>query len=330
MSVSVVIPCFNAASWIRDTLISAIAQYDKPSETRFPNQHDGLEVIAVDDGSTDDAAAIIEREFPGVRLVRTPNRGASRARNIGTELATGEFIQYLDADDLLLPGKIAIQLEALERSGADVAYGDWQGLALTEDGEFHPAEITARRMERSPEIELFADFWCPPAVYLFRRRIVERVGGWNESLPVIQDARFALDCALCGGVFVYCPGVMANYRIHGTESLSRRDAVAFNRDVFRNACEVEEWWRANGGLVEERLEALKDCYGYVARSTYEKDPEMFGAAFAALMRVAPRYVPKGPRHMALASRFLGYRRAEAVALFYRRAKKGLRATSGVR
>ena len=89
--VSVVIPCYNSARWIRETLASVLQQGEDP-----------IEIIAIDDGSTDDTAAIIERDFPAVRLVRTENRGASRARNHGTELASGEFIQYLDADDLLI------------------------------------------------------------------------------------------------------------------------------------------------------------------------------------------------------------------------------------
>jgi len=310
--VSVVIPCYNSARWIRETLASVLQQGEDP-----------IEIIAIDDGSTDDTAAIIERDFPAVRLVRTANRGASRARNHGTELASGEFIQYLDADDLLMPGKLGIQLKAMEQTGADAAYGDWQKLVLDENGGFVEGEITAKQMGRLAEIALFTDFWCPPATYLFRRSIVEKVGGWNESLPVIQDARFALDCALHGGKFTYCSGVMAYYRVHSAESLSRRDSVAFVRDIFRNACEVEEWWRANGGLGAARTKALTECYGYVARSTYERDPEIFETAYTALMRLAPRYIPKGPPHLALAARFLGYRRAEAVALFYRRAKRSL-------
>src|SRR5579859_6937798 len=100
--ISVVIPSYNAARWIRETLASAI------------DQTDDFEIIIVDDGSTDGTSEIVEREFPWVRLIRTPNRGASYARNTGTEAASGDFIQYLDADDLLAVGKIAKQIAALE------------------------------------------------------------------------------------------------------------------------------------------------------------------------------------------------------------------------
>jgi len=308
--VSIVVPSFNASRWVRDTIESAKTQrYD-------------LEIIVVDDGSTDDTAAIVESNFPAARLIRTPNLGASHARNTGTQAATGEFIQYLDADDLLAEGKIRAQIEALEKSGADVAYGDWQKLVPAGDG-FMPGEVIARTMREEPALGLFGAFWCPPAAYLFRRSIVERVGAWNEDLPVIQDARFALDCALHGGRFVYCKGLMAYYRVHEGGSLSRRDSKSFHRDVYRNAQEVESWWREHGGVNERRQRALVSCFGYVARASYEQDPVMFETAVADLERLDPNYAPDRPLHLKMVSKLIGYRRAEGAAARYRRARRSL-------
>src|ERR1051326_5639298 len=114
--VSIIIPCFNAARWLPATLQSALAQ-------TWPN----LEVIVVDDGSTDHSAAIARRyEGDRVRGVVQPNAGAAAARNTGLRHARGEFIQFLDADDLLAPEKIAKQMEALLRAPAGaVASGPW-------------------------------------------------------------------------------------------------------------------------------------------------------------------------------------------------------------
>ena len=300
--ISVVIPCFNAAAWIRETIGSVLDQ-----------QRDDLEIILIDDGSTDESAAIVEREFPSVSLTKTGNRGASAARNLGTALARGDFIQYLDSDDLLAPGKLDMQLRALEASGADVAYGDWQRLVRAADGTFEAGAVTCRTLGECAELDLFDQFWCPPAAYLFRRRIVESVGNWNERLPVIQDARFALDCALRGGVFQYCAGVMAYYRQHGQTSLSRRNAIAFVRDIYANTLEVEQWWRTHGGLEDRRRDLIVKGLAYVARATYAKDAPTFEAALADLERVCPGYVPPGPASFRLASSILGYRRAEALA-----------------
>jgi GT2 family glycosyltransferase len=317
--VSVIIPMFNAERWIEEALASVEAQ-------TYPR--DLIEIVVVDDGSTDNSAGIVERKFPAVRVLREKNGGPSRARNIGTRAARGEFLQYLDADDLLMRDKLMRQAQALENTGADVAYGDWQGLVLQGDGTFKHGDVMQRKMEEEPEIALLVDFWCPPAAYLFRRGIVERVGGWNEQLLVIQDARFALDCALHDAVFTYCRGVTAYYRIHSQGSVSRRDPAAFIADCYRNACEVEEWFQKHGGLTDKRCAALIKVFEQVARATYENNPDTFEAAYGALDRLSPGgYAPSHPKRLALASKIVGYRRAEALAVNYRKGKRFLKAVS---
>ncbi len=306
-TVSVIIPCFNASRFIRET-IASIATQGYPA----------LEVIVVDDHSMDGSAELIERTFPWVRVMQAVGQGVSAARNLGTELATGAFIQYLDADDLLAPEKLARQVSLLDRTGADVAYGDWQRLVPSGD-RYVPGERVSRALT-APEIDLFTNGWSPLAAYLFRRSIVDRVGGWSENLPIIQDARFVLDCALRGGRFVRCEGLMAYYRTHAFGSVSTRDPLAFARDCFLNGTEIESWWRGHGGLDSRRVAALVWCYEYVARSTYERDRSTFNAAYQALQRVRPGYSPNSPRHLALASHLLGYPHAEWLALRYRRAK----------
>ncbi len=310
VQVSVIIPCFNAQEWITETLQSVMAQ-----------ELSDVEIVVVDDGSNDNSAAVIRREFASVRLLQTSNQGPSRARNLGTQVSSGNFVQYLDADDILAEGKLKQQIEALERNAADVAYGDWQELVRQSDGRFKKRRIVARQIENLSEIALFTDFWCPPAVYLFRRSLVEKVPGWNENLPVIQDARFALDCALYGGQFVYCPGIMAYYRVHSSGSVSTRDSIGFMQDCLRNATEVEEWWERHGCINENHQQALLQVYQYIARASFRKDKLTFEAAYQALERLKPGYVPDHPKHLAIASRILGYRRAEHLASWYRNTKK---------
>jgi glycosyltransferase involved in cell wall biosynthesis len=318
--VSVIIPMFNSERWIAETLASVEAQ---------TYSRELIEIIAVDDGSTDASADIVTRQFPHVKLLRTPNGGASRARNAGTAVARGVFIQYLDADDVLVRDKLARQVQALENTGAEAAYGDWQGLVLQSDGTFKHGDVMQRKMEEDPEIALLVDFWCPPAAYLFHQELVKRVGGWNERLPVIQDARFALDCALHGATFTYCRGTMAYYRIHSQYSLSRRDPAAFIADCFRSAREVEEWFQGHGGITAKRRAALIKVFEQVARATYDNNPDTFEAAFEALERLSPGgYVPSQPKHLALASKIVGYRSAEALAVTYRKSKALLKASTG--
>ncbi len=312
--VSVIIPCFNAEAYLRETIESVKRQHLQE-----------IEVIVVDDGSSDRSVSLIRSEFPEIILVEIEHCGnPGRVRNRGTQLAKGKFIQYLDADDVLAPGKLKTQLQAMKVSEADIAYGNWHSLTQNTNNIYSPGEIIKREMSETPEIDLFTDFWCPPAVYLFRREIVEAVQGWNEKLLVIQDARFALDCALRGARFIYCPEVMAYYRIHTGESVSTCDPKAFVRDCFINAVEIEAWWRSNGGVEENRLKALLKVYGYVARASFEKDHPLFEEARLALERLQPGYIPASPKFLAIASKFLGYRQAEWLALKYRRTKATLR------
>lgn len=310
IQVSVIIPCFNAERWIREALESVITQ-----------GLDNIEIIVIDDGSTDESAKIVEKEFPYVNLIRANHQGASRARNLGTELSKGEFIQYLDADDLLAPGKLKIQIEALQKTGADVAYGGWRELIFLPDGSSKLGREHDTKIEDPLDIELFTDAWCPNSTYLFRRSIVEKIGGYNENLPVIQDARFALDCALYGATFIYCQGVMTYYMVHYTESLSTKDSIAFVRDCLRNALEVEEWWQGHGGIDKERKKALLKVYGYIARESFKKDNMTFESTYRALNKLIPWYIPEKLRVLRLLSRLLGYERAEAFAVCYRRIRK---------
>lgn len=312
--VSVVIPCYNAKQFLLDTVKSVFRQTLRD-----------FEVILIDDGSTDDTATLIRSFGSKVRAEFTSNQGASMARNRGTKLAQGQFIQYLDADDLLRVDALEKRVNALVKSGADVAYSDWQRLEEGDDEHFHLGEVVARQIEDvnpNPEIALFTDFWAPPAALLYHRRIVEAIGAWNESLPIIQDARFFLDAALVGGKFVYVPGVQADYRVQKTtNSLSRRNPESFVQDCFLNACQVEDIWKYNGGITPERLMALEKVYGQIARFYFEYNRPKFSEVFAKIHHLNPNYLPSSPKTLRQLSKWLGYQQAEAIALAYRQIKK---------
>ncbi|MBW4646748.1 MAG: glycosyltransferase [Goleter apudmare HA4340-LM2] len=311
--ISVVIPCYNAEHFIAETLASVICQ----------NLQD-FEVIVIDDGSTDNSESVIRSFGSRIKTEFGPNRGASAARNRGTTLARGKFIQYLDADDILKPDALEKRVNALLNNNADVAYSDWQKLEEREDGKFYLGNIIARQIEDindDPQIALFTDFWAPPAALLYHRRIVEAIGFWNESLPIIQDARFLLDAALVGGKFIHVPGVQANYRVHKTAtSLSRRNFASFMEDCFQNACQVEEIWKAQGEITPQQRIALENVYGQTARFYFECDRLKFHQVLAKIHNLNPDYLPTGPKALRQLAKWFGYEQAEAIALHYRRLK----------
>src|SRR6266498_887244 len=107
MEISVLLPCYNAAPYLAEALDSVLVQ-DVPVR----------EIIVVDDGSSDDSAAVAERFGPPVRCDRQPHQGISATRNRALSLARGEVIAFLDADDLWPPGSLASRLETLVADGS--------------------------------------------------------------------------------------------------------------------------------------------------------------------------------------------------------------------
>jgi glycosyltransferase involved in cell wall biosynthesis len=302
--VSIIVPCYNAARFLTETLESA-----------FKQSYSNTELIVIDDGSTDKTAELIRSYGDRLKAEFGPNRGASAARNRGTALARGEFIQYLDSDDVLTPAAVAERVAALQKSGADVAYSDWERLVEVNPGIFKIGAKVVRRIEDihpDVEIALITSFWAPPAAMTYRRAIVEKIGGWKESLPVIQDARFLQDAALTGGRFIYVPGVGARYREHLDGSLSRRSQAAFVSDVFRNACDLQEIFEGRGGLSCEQRRALAQIYDYAARSLFVLNRAAFRECLTRLYEVEPGLRLSWPKAASLASALFGFKMAEII------------------
>lgn len=317
--VSLVIPCYNAAPWIAETLQSCLAQTYRP-----------LEIIVVDDGSTDTsptvAAATLQTASIPYRCLSIPNGGASRARNVGWQAARGDWIQFLDADDLLVADKIAIQVTAVNNDTA-VVYGAWQRYGQSA-GAWQPLGAVVAPALVDPPADVLRDgSFIQLGAALFRRDWLARVGGFDECIGIIQDVNLLLRIALAGGTFQPCPSAapLAYYRqLDG--SLSRRSAREFGRDLLTNARTLHDWLLQADRLTEARRQVLIASYAHIARASFRVDPETFEAAYGALTELAPngRYVPTAPRSLAVLTQLVGYRRAETVAARYRDLKAWLR------
>jgi len=312
--VSIIIPCHNAERFLRQTLDSVFTQ-------TYPH----TEIIVIDDGSTDATAEVIRSYADRVTAEFGPNRGASAARNRGTALARGEFIQYLDADDLLMPGGIAARIAALKQSGADVAYSDWERLVEVEPDVFFASERVVRRIEDidpNVEIALITSFWAPPAALTYRRSLVEKIGDWKEWLPIIQDARFLQDAGLVGGHFIYAPGIGARYREHRGARLSRRGNALFASDVFRNACDLQRLFESRGGPSAQQRRALAQIYDSAARALLFHDGAAFRDCVARIRKVDPAFQSRWTKAASFASSVLGFKTAGMLLV----AGDGLRRT----
>jgi glycosyltransferase involved in cell wall biosynthesis len=256
--IAIVVPCYNAASTLAATLKSALAQ-DVP-----------VEVIVIDDGSSDSSVAVARAFEPAVRVVTGPNRGASAARNTGISETTAEWIVFLDADDLLEPGTLKKRLATTKASNADVVICDW--LDIHDDGTgrlttgAHRA-IDWPALEANTELATAVHVWATTAAVLYGRSIVDKIGGFRADLPIIQDARFLFDAAYHGALFAHSAHIGARYRVL-PGSLSRHNPARFSEDVLLNGQHIETLWRARRSLDDARRKAILDIYNTAGRSLF--------------------------------------------------------------
>jgi GT2 family glycosyltransferase len=204
--VSIVIPCYNQAKFLRDAIASARAQRVAAAE-----------IVVVDDGSTDDTAVVAARHRD-VRVVRQPNAGLAAARNRGLSESRGEYLIFLDADDLLLPDAVAAGLAAFrERPEAAFVFGDYH-YADAAGAPLRPSEWIGVRRDEYASL-LRGNAIGMHATVMYRRRTLERFGGFDTRLRAAEDYDLYLRVARRQPIHQHA-GVVALYRQHG-ENMSR-------------------------------------------------------------------------------------------------------------
>lgn len=212
--VSILIPAYNAEAWIVDTIRSAMAQ-------TWPR----TEIIVVDDGSTDQTLALArEFESHGVRVVEQENRGASAARNHAFSLSSGDYIQWLDADDLLVPDKIARQMEIVRRGVAkrELFSSPW-GRFMYRPRRAHfqpsplwcdltPVEWLLRKMQHN--------VFMQTSTWLVSRELTEAAGPWDTRLLGDDDGEYFCRVLLASKGVRFVPDAKVYYRAFRFNSLS--------------------------------------------------------------------------------------------------------------
>ncbi|MFZ0886362.1 MAG: glycosyltransferase family 2 protein [Candidatus Acidiferrales bacterium] len=212
--VSILVPAYNAEAWISDTLRSAIAQ-----------TWERKEIIVVDDGSKDQTLAVARQfESDQLKVVTQKNQGAAATRNNAFAMSKGDYVQWLDADDLMGPDKTASQMEAAERSGSrrTLISGAWARFMhrpyraefcpspLWED--LLPAEWFMRKMERN--------IYMQTATWLVSRELAEAAGPWDTRLLGDDDGEFFCRVLLASNGTRFVKESKVYYRDAGASSLS--------------------------------------------------------------------------------------------------------------
>jgi hypothetical protein len=275
------------------------------------------ETLVIDDGSTDCSLAIARAFEPAVRVLTGPNQGVSAARNRGITETTAPWLLFLDSDDLLTPQTLEMRLSSA--ADADVIISDWEEM-IDEGGMItagHHRAIDWLALNANAELATAVHVWATTAALLYRRSIVERIGGFRPDLPIIQDARFLFDAAYQGARFAQSPHVGAQYRILAG-SLSRRNPARFWEDVLLNGQQIEALWRAKGSLDDEHRNAVFGIYNNAGRGLFEAGhPRYFEAV--ERQRQLGLALPRHSQVAAPVARLVGLRAARSILSLVRSA-----------
>lgn len=300
--VSILIPCYNAAPWLAATLDSALAQ-------TCPDK----EIIVVDDGSTDGSLQLARTyERKGVRVVAQANAGASAARNHALRIAGGAYIQFLDADDLLSPGKIAAQLVLLaSRPLYTVATCAWGRFTADPAGARFVDDAVFRDFSAVDFLVLAGESGAMmhPSAWLVPRSVVEMAGPWDEALSLNDDGEYFARVALASAGIAFCADSAARsyYRCGLAGSLSRQRSLRARQSQFRSVELITTHLRA----AEDSARVRRACAGYWRRFVHDFYPspaDLVARAEAEVVRLGETVgrPAMGPRSAALAA-VLGWR-----------------------
>ena len=307
--VSILIPCYNAERWIAEAIESALAQTYAP-----------VEVIVVDDGSSDGSPGVIKSFGDRIRHEAGPNRGGNAARNRLLELARGDWIQYLDADDYLLPDKLSLQMAYLRTCpDTDVLYGlvtkeNWTDTGVSRDLQIIP--------EPHDPWVLLARWYLPQTGGpVWRKAALDSIGGWKLDQPCCQEHELYSRLLMAGKTFTYCPHNGAMYRIWSDDTVCHKDKPQTRRQRLAILRRAEDFLRQGKALSPRRLEAISMARFQMARLAWQDDPAEATQIVEDLMRADPGFQPltnqpcghHPPASYRLLWRLLGFRAAERAA-----------------
>jgi glycosyltransferase involved in cell wall biosynthesis len=277
--VDVIIPVYNSAASVAESVESALGQ-------TFTD----LDVIAVDDGSTDASAEVLSRYGARIKVLAQPNRGLSAARNAGVRLGTAEYLAFLDADDIWEPEMLERTVAALNRLPHSVlAYTDVT--VVDSSGRPLNATLVGGSLGRAPQLDdLFVTLWpIMPSAVVMRRGAFETIGGFSEAFRGLgYEDVFMWMRARELGEFAYLPEPLVRWRFSTfphplKQARKERDSAKVFEDLVR-----ERWHRSAAPLIKARERAPRSILGYMGlRALAEGDRTTARNAFALAIRFDP-------------------------------------------
>lgn len=313
--VSILIPAYNAERWIGDAIRSALAQ-------TWPR----VEIVIVDDGSRDRTLEIA-RQFASrdVSVVTQENQGASMARNRAFEHCQGDYIQWLDADDLLAPDKIARQMEvASEVAGKRIVLSSaWAYFIYSRKRarfvatplwcDLEPVEWLIRKMGQNLHM--------PPATWLVSRELTQAAGPWDGRLSFDDDGEYFCRIVVASDAIRFVPAASVFYRVTGTGSVSDFDqseeklgSLLLSMQLhIRHLLSMENSDRTRAASL--RYLQRRFFRFYPEQTSLVEELQQLAASLGGRLDV-----PQLPWHYSLMRRTVGWPRTKRIRRYYNRCK----------
>lgn len=236
--ISTIIPVYNRPHMIEEAVESVLQQTYRP-----------IEIIIVDDGSTDNTLEVLQKlakQNKEIAVVTQKNAGPGVAREAGRQIARGEYIQYLDSDDLLLADKFQLQVDGLKQNpDCDIAYGKECQVYMGCKPSWQPSRRTGERFTQMFPTLLMTTLWGT-SIPLFRRRLTNKVGSWL-ALSAEEDWEYDARAASYNPKLYYCNEFVALQRLHdghlsaggGIEPLKLADRAIAREKIYASALQAK-------------------------------------------------------------------------------------------
>lgn len=230
--VSIITPCYNVEDYIEECVHSAFAQ-----------TYTNIEVICIDNNSTDktwEKLVALQKTYPSLIIDKEPKPGAPAARNKGLKLAKGEWIQFLDADDLLLPNKIEHQVELIQEQ-PNALFITGACIKRDVDGE----ETAVYPQEGNPFKSLFTTQLGNTCSNLWNQIYIDKINGWDETLKSSQEADLMFRLLQLSEEVIIDDQPLTIVRERESGQISQNNQVKNRKRYFEKRAEITQWLQQN-------------------------------------------------------------------------------------
>jgi len=306
--VSILIPCYNSKEWISQAINSALEQ-------TYPNK----EVIVVDDGSTDGSLDIIKTFSHQIYWETQPNQGGNVVRNRLLELSTGEWLQYLDADDYLLPNKIQNQVTFLSKfPDTDIIWSP----GLIEYWDKTNSYVESGPIHEEHDLWILLARWNLPQTgrVLWQKQAIIDVQGWKPDQPCCQEHELYMRLLMAQKKFRYVGKAESVYRLGLKATVSRKNPLKTIKFRLKIEDQIEQYLEENGQLNQRRQDAINQARFECARIIWNFERHWAIQVMSKIQRRTPNFSPSRktvPLTYLMLYKLLGFSISEQIAEFKR-------------